>query len=77
MVFFPVHRVLHIADVFPGGRELPIIDSNNGGIGVGYADTLAKASSFVEKNVDTIVNGHSDTTTTLADLKDHIQFIRS
>jgi glyoxylase-like metal-dependent hydrolase (beta-lactamase superfamily II) len=75
MVFFPAHRVLHIADVFPG-KELPIMDANNGGTGVGYADTLSKAMSFSAKNADTLVNGHYMTTTTNADLKDYIQFIR-
>jgi glyoxylase-like metal-dependent hydrolase (beta-lactamase superfamily II) len=75
MVFFPAHRVLHIADAFPG-KELPIMDSNNGGTGVGYADTLEKALSFSAKNADALVNGHFNTTSTNADLKDYIQFIR-
>jgi glyoxylase-like metal-dependent hydrolase (beta-lactamase superfamily II) len=75
MVFFPTHRVFHIADVFPGS-ELPIMDSNNGGTGVGYADTLTKALAFTEKNADAIVNGHNATTSTNADLKNYIQFIR-
>jgi glyoxylase-like metal-dependent hydrolase (beta-lactamase superfamily II) len=76
MVFFPAHRVLHIADVFPG-RELPIMDSNNGGTGVGYADTLSKTLAFTAKNADVIVNGHFATTSTNTDLKDYIQFIRT
>jgi glyoxylase-like metal-dependent hydrolase (beta-lactamase superfamily II) len=75
LIFFPAHRVLHIADMFPG-KELPIMDSNNGGTAVGYADTLSKVSGFAEKNADVIVNGHSNTTSTNADLKDYIQFIR-
>jgi len=74
-VYFPVHRVLHAADAFPG-RELPIMDGNNGGTAVGYADTLTKALAFAEKNADVLVNGHNATTTTNADLKDYIQFIR-
>ncbi|MBI3048950.1 MAG: MBL fold metallo-hydrolase [Acidobacteria bacterium] len=74
-VYFPVHRVLHVADVFPG-KELPIMDANNGGTAVGYADTLSKMLAFSEKNADVLVNGHSNTTTTNADLKDFIQFIR-
>lgn len=76
LVFFPAHRVLHIADMFPG-RELPIMDSNNGGTGVGYADTLSKALAFTAKNADVIVNGHFNTTSTNQDLKDYIQFIRT
>jgi cyclase len=75
LIYFPAHRVLHIADMFPG-KELPIMDSNNGGTGVGYADTLTKALGFAEKNADVIVNGHSNTTSTNADLKGYIQFIR-
>ena len=75
MVFFPAHRVLHIADVFPG-TELPIMDSNNGGSGVGFAGTLTRALTFAEKNADVLVNGHRDTTSTTADLKGFIQFIR-
>ena len=53
------------------------MDSNNGGTGVGYADTLAKASSFAEKNADVLVNGHNATTTSNADLRDYIQFVRT
>lgn len=75
LVYFPAHRVLHIADMFPG-KELPIMDANNGGTGVGYADTLVKALAFSDKNADVLVNGHSNTTSTNADLKDYIQFIR-
>jgi glyoxylase-like metal-dependent hydrolase (beta-lactamase superfamily II) len=75
LVFFPAHRVAHVADVFPG-RDLPAMDANNGGTGVGYADTLEKMAGFTAKNADAIINGHSDTTSTNADLKDYIQFIR-
>lgn len=75
LVHFPAHRVLHIADMFPG-RELPIMDSNNGGTGTGYADTLTKVLSFSEKSADALVNGHFATTSTNGDLKDYIQFIR-
>lgn len=48
---FPAHRIAHIADMFPG-TELPIVDANNGGSAVAYADTLTKALAFTEKNVD-------------------------
>lgn len=74
-VYFPAHRVLHVADVFPG-KELPIMDGNNGGTATGYADTLAKVLSFSEKSADVLVNGHFNTTSTNADLKDFIGFIR-
>ena len=75
MAYFPAHRVFHIADVFPG-KELPIMDSNNGGTGVGYADTLSKALSFTSKNADTLISGHFATPTANADLKDYIAFIQ-
>ena len=35
-----------------------------------------KVLGFSEKNADVIVNGHNNTTSTNADLKDYIQFIR-
>jgi cyclase len=75
MVFFPALRVLHMADVFPG-KELALMDGNNGGTGIGYADTLTKALEFSQKNADVLINGHYNTTTTNADLKDYIQFVR-
>lgn len=76
VVYFPALRVMHIADMFPT-RGLPIMDSNNGGTGVGYADTLAKAAAFADKNADTIVNGHNPMTTTPADLHQFIDFVRA
>ena len=75
VVYFPAHRVAHVADVFPG-TELPIMDANNGGTGVGYADTLSKILGFTEKSADVIVNGHRNVQSTNADLKNYIQFIR-
>ncbi len=76
MVLFPSARVLHMADVF-ATKGLPGIDSNNGGTGVGYADTLTKAADFADKNnVQTIVNGHNEATTTRADLREFIQYVR-
>jgi glyoxylase-like metal-dependent hydrolase (beta-lactamase superfamily II) len=75
-VLFPAHRVLHVADVFPG-PELPIMDANNGGTGIGYADTLDTVAAFIaERTVDTLVNGHTTATTTPADLRNYSQFIR-
>ena len=71
-VIFTAHRVMHVGDTMPT-RDLPIMDKNNGGTGVGYAKTLAKASRA--KGVDTIVNGHNATTTTPADLRLYSEFI--
>jgi glyoxylase-like metal-dependent hydrolase (beta-lactamase superfamily II) len=76
MVLFPSARALHMADVF-ANKGLPGMDSNNGGTGVGYADTLTKAADFADKNnVQTIINGHNAATTTRADLREFIQYVR-
>src|SRR5207247_6878802 len=76
MVLFPALRVLHIADVFPT-KGLPGMDANNGGTGVGYAETLRKAADLADKaNVETIVNGHNESTTTRADLREYIEYVR-
>jgi cyclase len=72
-VVFPAHRIMHVGDTFPN-KDLPIMDSNNGGSGVDYAATLTKASNV--PNVDVIINGHMPTQTTIADLKEYATFIR-
>lgn len=72
-VVFPALRVMHVGDTFPN-RDLPIMDINNGGSGVAFADTLAKAAGV--SGVDTIINGHSPTTMTPADVKTYSEFIR-
>ena len=61
MVVFPALRVMHMGDMFPG-KQLPIMDANNGGSGVQYSETLKKVHDGV-KNVDTIITGHSTTMT--------------
>ena len=76
VVLFPTARVLHMADVF-ATKGLPGMDANNGGTGVGYADTLTKTADFADKNnVRAIVNGHFATTTTRADLREFIAYVR-
>ena len=72
-VIFPVLRVMHTGDVFPN-KGIPIIDANNGGNGVEYADTLAKAGAL--QNIDVLITGHNMTTLTMADLKMHTDFNR-
>ena len=73
-VIFTGLRTMHVGDVF-AGKDLPIMDRNNGGCGVGYADTIAKGAAAV-KNVDTIITGHSATTMTMADLRQYGDFVR-
>lgn len=72
-VFFPALRVLHAADVF-SGKNLPLLDANNGGSGVAIPDTLQKAYDTV-KDADVIVTGHSNEMTR-EDLKEYAQFNR-
>ena len=75
-VVFPSLRVMHAADVFPN-RGIPGMDLNNGGSGVEYASTLAKAADFADKNnIDAIVNGHNNTTSTRADIHLYAEFVR-
>jgi cyclase len=73
-VVFPALRVLHAGDVF-AGRAIPIMDANNGGSGVEYSETIAKAVAAL-KNTDTVITGHSQTTMTMADLKTYGDFVR-
>jgi cyclase len=71
-VVFPALGVMHVGDTFPT-RDLPIMDLNNGGSGVAFAATLAKAAAV--PGVTTIINGHSATTMTPADVKTYAEFI--
>jgi glyoxylase-like metal-dependent hydrolase (beta-lactamase superfamily II) len=72
-VVFPSLRVMHVGDTFPR-KDLPLMDANNGGSGVQYADTLTKAAAV--PNVETIINGHMPTQTTTADLREYASFVR-
>ena len=72
-VFFPALKVLHAADVF-SGKNLPLLDANNGGSGVAIPDTLQKAYDTV-KDAEVIVTGHSSEMTR-ADLKEYADFNR-
>jgi len=72
-VVFPALRIMHAGDIF-SGKNVPLLDANNGGSGVAIPDTLAKAASSV-KNVDVIITGHS-TQMTMADLKEYAEFNR-
>jgi glyoxylase-like metal-dependent hydrolase (beta-lactamase superfamily II) len=76
MVLFPAARVMHMADVFPN-KGVPGMDMNNGGTGVGYAATLTRAADFADKNnVEKIVNGHNEATTTRAELREYIEYVK-
>ena len=70
-VVFPALRVVHAGDIFPG-KNIPLLDANNGGSGVEIGATLAKAAAGL-KNLDTIITGHS-TQMTMADLRQYAEF---
>jgi len=70
-VVFPALRVMHAGDIF-SGKNLPLLDTNNGGSGAEIGNTLGKAHAGI-KNVDTVITGHS-TVMTWADLGEYAQF---
>jgi glyoxylase-like metal-dependent hydrolase (beta-lactamase superfamily II) len=72
-VLFPALRIVHAGDIF-AGKNLPLLDSNNGGTGVEIGDTLAKAAAGLGQ-VEGIITGHS-TVMTLDDLKSYAAFNR-
>jgi cyclase len=60
-VVFRALRVMHSGDAF-AAKGVPFIDRNNGGNGITYPETLAKAAAGIT-GVDTIIPGHSAVTT--------------
>jgi cyclase len=71
-VVFPALRAMHAGDMF-ASKGIPTVDGDNGGSMLHYAETLTNAINGI-KNVDTIINGHSNATTTWADLKEYADF---
>lgn len=61
IVVFPALRAAHTGDLF-AGPATPIIDTRNGGSGIGYPETLKKAASGIS-GVETVIPGHADVTT--------------
>jgi glyoxylase-like metal-dependent hydrolase (beta-lactamase superfamily II) len=72
-VVFPALHVMHAGDAFPN-KGIPIVDANNGGSGIAYPDTLAKAAAL--PNIDVVITGHDATTLTMADLTVYADFNR-
>ena len=72
-VIFPALRAMHTGDAFPN-KGMPIMDINNGGSGVAYADTLARAAKV--RDIDTVITGHNQTVVTTADIQTYSEFIR-
>ena len=70
-VVFPALRLAHAGDIF-SGKNIPLLDANNGGSGVEIGNSLAKAAKSL-KNIDTVITGHS-TTMTVADIAEYAEF---
>src|SRR2546427_11120842 len=66
-VLFPALRIVHAGDIF-SGKNLPLLDANNGGSAALIGESLQKGYDAL-KNVDTIITGHS-TQMTMADLRE-------
>jgi cyclase len=73
-VLFPALRVVHAGDIF-SGKNIPLLDGNNGGSGVEIGNSLSKAYTGLNKSADTIITGHS-TQMTMNDLQEYAQFNR-
>jgi glyoxylase-like metal-dependent hydrolase (beta-lactamase superfamily II) len=72
-IVFPTLRVMHAGDSF-AGKNVPLLDANNGGSGVAIPDTLLKVHDGI-RNVDSVITGHS-TLMTWAELKEFAEFNR-
>jgi glyoxylase-like metal-dependent hydrolase (beta-lactamase superfamily II) len=60
-VYYPALRLLQTGDMF-AWRDAPLIDRANGGSGIEFPKTLAKAIAAM-KDVDTVIPGHSPVAT--------------
>jgi len=74
LVVFPAVRAMHSGDMFSLKRP-PFIDTNNGGSGLGYPETLTKTAAGIQ-GVDTIIPGHNADLFTWADLEEYADFHR-
>jgi glyoxylase-like metal-dependent hydrolase (beta-lactamase superfamily II) len=72
-VVFPALRIAHFGDIF-SGKNLPLLDANNGGSAALIATTLQRAHDTLQ-NVDTIITGHNPQMTK-SDLREYIAFNR-
>jgi len=71
-VVFPALRTVHAGDMFPS-KSVPVMDANNGGSGVDFAETLRNGYETLT-NIDTIITGHS-TQMTRDDLLEYAEFM--
>lgn len=73
LIVFPALRVMHSGDLF-AGKGTPIMDTNNGGSGLEYPNTLRKAAAGIT-GVEQVIPGHS-TVMTWNDFKEYGDFMR-
>lgn len=73
VLVWPALRVAQVGDLFPAKR-LPLIDVPNGGSGVAFPQTLAKAVATI-RDVDTLIQGHVPVST-WKDLEEYADFWR-
>lgn len=59
-IVFPALKTMHSGDIF-AAKGTPIMDTNNGGSGLEYPKTLAKAAAGI-KGVESVIPGHSPVT---------------
>ena len=64
IVVFPEKGVAYFGDLFPS-KATPVIDTDNGGSGVAFPDTLAKAVAGIEP-VRRVLTGHGEFPATYA-----------
>lgn len=58
IVVFPRAGIAHMGDLFPS-KAAPFIDTSNGGSGVAFAETLARAVAEI-KGIRSVSTGHDD-----------------
>mgnify|MGYP000508852552 CR=1 FL=1 len=73
LVVFKALQVMHAGDLFPG-KSTPFMDTTNGGSGLEYPKTLAKAVAGI-KGVESVIPGHS-TVMTWNDFKEFGDFVQ-
>jgi glyoxylase-like metal-dependent hydrolase (beta-lactamase superfamily II) len=73
-ILFPTLRVVSAGDIV-SGKNLPLLDANNGGSGLDIGETIAKAHSTFSKLADTVVTGHS-VNMTLPEMMEYATFNR-
>ncbi len=73
-VLFPSLRVVTAGDIV-SGKNIPIIDANNGGSGLDIGDTIGKAHSAFNNVADTVITGHS-VNMTMPELLEYANFNR-